>query len=286
MAEYENQWGNDSADINNLNRALGSQKKDKQQQIKDKERAIDIFYPFAHTARIEQLFVMETTSKEQLPKNLVTAGERAEYAEFGIKYGLKESIAIVVVFLLALIIQTATLLKYPSDNTSYLSGSIILASIIPISYGLAYTFHIAKYNVGHLTSKVINALLAGRLIIVGMVVFVVGWGLLSFESYIYANTSVILTTAETLVPDADGSVYVFIKNALSYIMIPFGGSFMVTEQSVAYAMTVIIPELFLTWKLISIFAIISLLAPMVTTGIFRQMNDTRDKKAQTELENY
>jgi hypothetical protein len=289
MADYGNQWSNDASDMNNLNGAFGSQKKDKAQNQSSQEqnRVIDSFYPFAHTAYIEKLFVMESTSKEQLPENLVTAGERAEYAEFGFKYGLKEALPALVIFFILCIIQMVSLLKSPSSNTGYMTAAMILSSIVPIIYGLSYTFHIAKYNVGTLTAKLINPFLAGRLMAVGMVVFTIGWGLLQFQTYIYSNVSVIVTAANTLAPESSGGLAsVIIKNIMSIVMAPFGGTFDISSQSVAYMMVILIPKLFSTWKIIGIIISTSLLMPIITTSILRKLNDNNNKRAQIELENY
>ncbi len=285
MSKYGEEWTNDASDLNNLNSAMGSKKKDKSQHEKER-RFIDHFYPFGHTGRIEHLFVMESNSKEPLHANLVTAGERAEYAEYGVRYAIKEILVALSIFLLAVIMQAVSLLKYPSSETPILDQAPIFTAAVTMIYGLAYTFHLAKYNVGPLTGKVIAALLAGRMIVILSVVFGVGWGLSMMEDYIYANTSIILTIADYAVPDRSNGFYELIATAYSYLMMPFGGGFPVSEQGVAYMLTVIAPELFPSWREAGLISLITAVIPIVVTAIYRQINATRDQKVQVEYENY
>lgn len=281
-----NSWSNDFSDVNNLSKTLGSDKSKQQQQAKEKKRFIDSFYPFIHTARIEQLYVMETTTKEPLPRNLITAGERAEYVEIGIIYGLKESAMIVVLFLLFTIIQIFSTLKYPTPLTTTINLSMYFVSLIAIGYGTAYTMHIAKYNVGFLTEKVIHALLLGRFIIIMIVIFLIGWVLKGLETYMMSNITTLLMTADAIVPDRDGGWYGIIGNILSIPMIPFGGGFPVTEESLAYILSIVIPKLFEVWVKISFVISASILAPIVFSMIHRSNYDSRNDKAQKELDNY
>lgn len=280
-------WSNDFSDINNINRTMGSNGSKNNTVVKEpRARFIDHFYPFVHTARIEQLYVMETTSKEALPNNLVTAGERAEYVEMGVRYGFKESMMILVVYFVFLVLQLVGCLKYPSPSTEYMNQSFLIAALIPIVYGVSYSAHISKYNVGHLTAKVINSILFGRLMILTMALFMIGWALWALESYVYSNVDVIITISNALVPSKSSGSYSAIANALSVVMTPFGGGFTVTESSLAYSMTVIIPELLSTWGKISIVTGLAALLPIIIAGYHKNMVGNREQKAQEELNNY
>lgn len=286
MAADTHNWSNDASDINNLNKLMGSQNSKEKQSIKDDKRFIDYFYPFVHTARIEQLYVMETTSNEPLPKNLVTAGERAEYIEIGVRYGFKEAAMFIGVYLVIVIIQFLSTIKYPSPDTSILSNGLWFAILISLIYGSAYTLHIAKFNVGQLTSKVITSLLAGRMIVVGIVAFAIGWITWGIESYIYANVDVVLLAADYMVPDKNSGFYEVIAGVFTILATPFGGPFTVTENSVAYAFTIAIPELFNTWGKIALAACLSVFIPLLAASFYKSAAYYRANKARIEFDNY
>lgn len=281
-----NGWSNDFSDINNLNKTLGGNSQADKNPKKDDGRFIDIFYPFNHTARIEQLFVMETTSKDPLPKNLVTASERNEFIEIGFRYGFKEGAIMVLLFLVFVIVQFATTMKVPSQDTSAITNGLLLSSLVSLAYGVAYSIHITKYDVGILTSKTINSLLAGRFAVVAIIMLSVGWALWALQTYVYSDPSAILKWAVAVVPSKEGGGYDIAATGFSFVMIPFGGSFPVTEWSVAYSLTVLIPELFSSWWLLSIIAMVSVIAPIVIAAIHKKTSSISEGRAQTELDNY
>lgn len=281
------EWGNDASDINSLNSLLGSKKNNKQNiENGEKRRFIDRFYPFIHSARIERLYTMEMTSKEQLPANVVTAEERAEYIETGVRFGLKESLLTLLVFSIGLIAQIWSILKTTSDNVMLLQNFTYFAMLIPVAYGIAYTAHLGKYNVGVLTSKVITALFAGRMMISAIMVSIIAWSLLSMESYFNAHIDVIASVSNIIVPDTTSVMYPMLSNIATMIGTTLGGAFVVTKQSFALMLTIIIPSLFSTWKFIAFTEIIFLTVPIVYSNIHRKLNETKIAQPQEDLENY
>lgn len=286
MATDTHNWSNNASDINNLNKLTGSQNSKDNQSIKNDKRFIDYIYPFRSTDRIEQLYVMETTSNEPLPKNLVTAGERAEYIAIGVQYGFKEATMLIGVYLSIVIIQFLSTMKYPSSDTSILSNGLWFAIAISLIYGLAYTLHIAKFNAGELTSKVIIPLLSGRMIAIGIVAFVLGWIAWGIESYANANVDTVLLTADYMVPDKNNIFYGVIADFITILATPFGGNFTVTEISLAYAFTIAIPELLSTWSKIALAACLSTLIPLLATIFYRNAAYYRLNKARIEFDNY
>lgn len=282
----DNQWGNDLSDVKNLNGVFGGDKQKERALQNQNKRFVDYFYPFVHTARIEQLYVMESSSKEDLPKNLVTAGERAEYIEIGVRYGFKEIAWVLMLFLLFVSIQIVHTLKYPYGDMDMLNNGLLLGSIVFIAYGLSYTLHIGKYNIGHLTSKVITAILTGRLMIVAGALFMISWMLWGLESYLYASNETILLIADSVVPDKDNGAYPVIAGIFSTLMIPFGGPFIVEDATVAYAISIIFPLLLSTWWKIALVGAGSVFIPLIGSSMIRASKDRTKNKALEELERY
>lgn len=281
------EWGNDASDINSLNSLLGSKKNNKQNiENGEKRRFIDRFYPFIHSARIERLYTMEMTSKEQLPANIVTAEERAEYIETGVRYGLKESLLTLSIFFVGLVVQAWVTLRTTSDNVMLLQNFVYFAMMVPVIYGIAYTAHLGKYNVGVLTSKVITAILVGRVMTSAIMVTIVAWSLLSIESYFNSHIDVIASVSNIIVPDRTSVLYPMISNAATMIGNTFGGAFVVTKQSFALMLTIIIPSLFSTWKFIAITEIIFLAVPLIYSNVHRKLNETKIVQPQEDLKNY
>lgn len=284
---HQNQWGNDSNDLKNLNNTFSTLTGEGDKGgTPTQERFIDKFYPFMHTARIEQLFVMESTTKEDLPKNLVTASESSEYVEFGVRYGAKEAFAMLFIFLAFGIWQFVNILKNPySPNLSIADRSIYIALAIPVIYGLVYSIHLSKFNIGKLTGKVITALLVGRMIpviILGMTLSYALWGL---DNIVNTGREAVLKFAITIVPQ-DKTMYSLASNAASMLMMPFGGGFAVQPQNVAYAIIQIAPMLSSAWQKIMYLAIGIAFLPIIGSSFKRVTHQANKDRAIEELKNY
>lgn len=280
----QSDWGNDISDVKNLNSAWGNNSASVSQNT-DKTRAIDWFYPFIHTGRIEQLAMMETTSKEPLPKNLVTAGERAEYFEIGIRYGLKEIIFATLVFLTFILIQFVVTLKSLSLENVFSTYGTVLAILLIVIYGASYTAHIAKYNVGVLTSKVIISMLMGRLIAIVIFVVFVGWTFWVAQQYVLANPN-FAETLKNVFPTSGGFIHTVLSAFFSVLMIPFGGAFKVTPQSLVFAVNQMPQDIFSNWRSITIVAFFSSFLTLGVSVFFRRINEIKRAKPEEQLEVY
>lgn len=285
--QHQNQWGNDGNDLKSLNNTFSTLAGENDRGgSPTHERFIDKFYPFMHTARIEQLFVMESTTKEDLPKNLVTAGESAEYVEFGVRYGTIEAVAMLLVFLFFSIWQFVNLLHYPYNPDLAIAGkSVYFALAIPVSYGIAYSLHLTKYNIGKLTGKVITSLLVGRLAPVMILTMVISYVLWGFENIVNTDRTSILQFALSAVPQ-DKAFYSIVATAASTIMMPFGGGFQVQSQNVAFAIIQIAPILSSAWEKIMYLSILTAFIPIIGSSYKRLTHQANKERAINELKNY
>ncbi len=183
---------NPNNELKNLDSSLVNQQNVKKSGPYPQWALKDYLYPFLYTNRVEQLNVMEAASEDDLNPRLVTIGERAHNIEMGIRYGLKETAAVFVVYVVSVVYACIEGLD------AIPSLGFALALLIVCVYGIVYTIHLPRLAIGPLTQKVINSLLFGRmlpLLLAGTAMLFSAW---SLYDYSYTHTENVYETVNAV----------------------------------------------------------------------------------------